>query len=374
MNIVQTSKRPALPTLVMHSRLSMLALPIGYLLLIFAAEALISFVAPVLGMLVHSLLVLASVLISSFDSDVQRRRLPLALALLSLSRILALTLPGTRIPDVLHVPLLGILLFISAIQVIRQLKYSRAELGFGQSRVLPQLAIGMGGFTLGTMAYALLLPQPIVEAYTWQSLGLMSVSLVLVTGFGEELIYRGLLQSSAQHALGAWAVVYGAVLYTTMQLITTLPMYVGFVLLVSLLFGQLVRWSGSLLGVSLAHALMNLVAFVLMPYLSTQSMLADTRLTIAMASTSIVALLGMFWLAKTHSVRLTLPATRLQASLSPARLRKMRHAHNLTIIDLALRSEVPARLIAEIENGWREATSEQLIQLFETLHAMDASQ
>src|SRR4030042_1835678 len=46
----------------------------------------------------------------------------------------------------------------------------------------------------GVAEYFILLPQPMVSEFTWQAIWLPALILLICIGFGEEFIFRGVLQ------------------------------------------------------------------------------------------------------------------------------------------------------------------------------------
>src|SRR4029453_9463384 len=118
------------------------------------------------------------------------------------------------------------------------------------------------------MEYAILRPTPLVESYSWRAVVLPILSLVIFTGFTEEVIFRGLLQTVAMPALGRWTLTYVSLLFAVLHIGYLSLADVAFVFGVGMLFGQIVRWGGSILGVTLAHGMTNVTLFMIMPYIT----------------------------------------------------------------------------------------------------------
>jgi hypothetical protein len=113
----------------------------------------------------------------------------------------------------------------------------------------------------------------------WRDLILAALSLAIFTGFMEEIIFRGLLQSMAGLALGRWGLLYVALLFGALHIGYLSVADVVFVTAVGVAFGLVVRWSGSILGVTLAHGLTNITLFLVMPTLTRAAPSAASTLT-----------------------------------------------------------------------------------------------
>ncbi len=88
--------------------------------------------------------------------------------------------------------------------------------------------------------------------------------LSLAAGWGEELLFRGVLQTKLQQHLGLWpAVVVASVVFGGLHAIT--PLYFLLATIIGFAFGWLFYYTGSLVSVSLAHALYD---FWALAYLS----------------------------------------------------------------------------------------------------------
>jgi membrane protease YdiL (CAAX protease family) len=394
----------------------------AYLSLICAAELLLALVDPGIGLAVHALLLLALTLHAGLGRGADGRKLALALTLAPLLRILSLALPLANVPRLAWYPVVSAPLLISALLVIRQLRMSRAELGLRPGNMLIQLMLMGGGLGVGAAEYVLLGSPQLIVAFSWNALTLLAVVLLVFTGFVEELIFRGLLQAAALSALGRWSLIYVSLLFAALQIGYLSVPVVAFALVIGLLFACAARWSGSIVGVVLAHGLANVTLFILMPFLARQAsspVAIFIRSAIAtgttLASVALAILLGRaVWLrraarlahspepvvkqlpapaglarasnARSPSVPaararqdrklffnalLTRPAHRANQTpnLAPAApmIRTLRRAARMTYVELGQRAQLPARLLAEIEYGLRLPDHDQLGQIFQAL-------
>jgi uncharacterized protein len=236
-----------------------------YLALVAVAEYITAAVEPRGGMLLHLLLLSALLVHATVGQSSERRKLALALMLAPLIRLLSLSLPLIHFPPIARYPIVAIPLLCGAWMICRQTEISRQDLGLRRGSLSLNLLLMGGGLLLGAVEYIILRPQPLDTIVSWQGALLAVLSLTLFTGFVEELIFRGLLQSLAQQALGQWALVYVSLLFGVLHIGYLSVIDVLFVTAVGLLFAQIARWCGSITGLTLAHGLTNVTMFLIMP-------------------------------------------------------------------------------------------------------------
>jgi len=259
--------------------------------LFFAPELLIAFDSPILAMGIYAVLLVVLVIQRAFftRSDAERN-LYFGLLLLPLMRMTSLALPFTQLPVQYWHLTAATPLTLCALLLLRWFRHSRSSTRLGSNNLSFQLLIAFGGIALGIAA------TNVLQASPWANvnalLGLDSLlrwlplsSALVITAVCEEIIYRALIQSQAVALFRGVGVIYSALLYAIMSVssftVPTLGSFqFAFVFLTALLFGCIVYWTGSIVGVSLAHALMNCTAMILLPLAQLQP---DTD-----ASTSVV--------------------------------------------------------------------------------------
>jgi LysM repeat protein len=96
---------------------------------------------------------------------------------------------------------------------------------------------------------------------------LPALILLIGTGFNEELVFRGVMQSAASDALGKWAILYVTVVFAVLHLGYKSVVDVAFVFAVGLFFGWVVAKTRSLLGVTLSHGITNIALYLVVPFL-----------------------------------------------------------------------------------------------------------
>lgn len=240
----------------------------SYLALIGVAELVTSLASLMLGLALHIGLFIGLLLHGSLAPQAQQRAMILSLALAPLIRILSLTLPLDHFPRLAWYPLVGAPVIGAAWMLMRQLELRGAEVGLRLGSVPAQLLLGAGGVCLGAVEYEILRPELLAPVDTWQQFGLAALILFVGTGFMEELVFRGLLQTVALRALGKAGLPCIAMLFAVLHIGYLSFTDVLFVGAVGLIFGYSVMRSGSLLGVAVAHGLTNITLFLVLPALN----------------------------------------------------------------------------------------------------------
>ncbi len=242
------------------------AIALAYLAVIALAEVVHTFVDLRLGLVLHGALLVVLLLHAALASEYPYHRLLLALALAPLIRMSSLAVPLLRFPQLYWYLIISVPLFIGAGLTARALGLSREQLGLTIRKVPLQLLVALTGITFGIVEYNVLKLEPLIEEPTWESLMVGGAILMICTGLSEELIFRGVIQRVSVQALGRFGLVFTAMLFATLHIGWGSPLDVVFVFGVALLFGWVTESSWSLLGVTLAHGITNIVLFLVMPF------------------------------------------------------------------------------------------------------------
>jgi membrane protease YdiL (CAAX protease family) len=243
-----------------------LLIALGYLLLIAAAELIVTFVEPRVGLAIHGGVLIVLLIHSALASGHSYHGLLVSLSLAPLIRMVSLSMPLVEFPILLWYLIISVPLFAATMLAARNLGFSWDELGIAVRKVPVQILVGATGLLLGAVEYYILRPDPLVPVFSWQSILVPALILVACTGFGEELIFRGVLQRSSMRALGRFGWIYVAVVFAVLHVGYKSVADVLFVFGVALMFGWVVEKTRSLVGVTLAHGLTNVVLFLIMPF------------------------------------------------------------------------------------------------------------
>jgi membrane protease YdiL (CAAX protease family) len=178
-----------------------------------------------------------------------------ALALVPLLRLLSLAIPLRRFDPLLWQLMIGLPLLLATVLAIRPVGLSARDAGLGLGRVSGwwQLVIALTGLPLGYAAFSITRPELPPSANSLLALMGGVIVLVIFGGFLEELLFRGLVQGAATPLLGPISPLFAGLASAAVYLGTLDPLVILFMGLVGVLFGALVRRTGSIWGVALAH-------------------------------------------------------------------------------------------------------------------------
>jgi len=245
---------------------------VAYLAAITCAEIVTMFLHPLWGVVGHTIIMAMLIVRAARSSDRYHQQLALSLTILPLLRIidLSLILSLIQVTPMLRFPIIYAPLLVGGFMVMRLLGYKRSEVGLtlGPLRSIPlQLGIASSGFLLGWLEDLILKPEPMVSEISW-TVVLLALILVATTGFVEEFVFRGVLQRAAAESIGGWrGIIYVSVLFAVMHMGFQSWIDVLFVFAVGMFFAWVVKRTGSLLGVTLAHGITNITLFLVIPFL-----------------------------------------------------------------------------------------------------------
>ena len=249
---------------------------IFYLLVLTLAEVIAVLVSPLVGVILHMVILFVLIVHAAFTWSLPIHRFLLALTLVPTIRIISLSLPLVQFPLTYWFFITSVPLFGAAYVTKRELNFTWRQVFGARWRGLPlQLLIGLTGVFLGYVEYLILQPEPLIESFSWQNILLPSLILLISTGFLEEFIFRFLLQRTSIERLGvAWGIVYVAIFFAVLHIGHHSVPNFFFVLVVGLIFGWLAYKTGSILGVTIAHGMTNIFLFLVVPFLSLGSSLS----------------------------------------------------------------------------------------------------
>jgi membrane protease YdiL (CAAX protease family) len=238
-----------------------------YLLLLAAAELLTTFARPQLGLAFHGFLLVLLFLHASLLRVKAQQRLLYTLALAPLIRLLSLSMPLTPYQFSYWYAIIGLPLLLAAFLVLRLTAYRPVDVGLTIRKLPLNLIIGLIGLPLGWLEYQILKPPPLLPTAGLPQLLLAALILLVFTGFLEEFIFRGLMQRASYNIMGIYGLYWVSLLFAVLHIgYRSLPDFC-FVLLVGLTFAHIVKRTGSIWGVTLAHGLTNITLYLLIPLL-----------------------------------------------------------------------------------------------------------
>jgi membrane protease YdiL (CAAX protease family) len=240
-----------------------------YLALITVAELVTTFAEPRVGLILHGGLLVLLLIHAALAAAEPYHRLLLGLVLAPLIRMLSLCLPLLDFPLLYWYLIISVPLGLATLLAARALGFSREQMGFTVRKVPLQLLVALTGITFGMAEYFILRPDSLIDSPSFRNLLISSTILLVCTGFAEEFIFRGVIQRASIQALGRFGLLYTAILFAVLHIGYGSALDVGFVFVVAIVFGLIAESTWSLLGVTVAHGLTNIVLFVVMPFLAT---------------------------------------------------------------------------------------------------------
>ena len=241
---------------------------LGCLLGVATAE-LITIWEPVFGIFLHLLLLTAFLVLALGEHGRGLPVIGLALAVAPTIRILSLTMPLSNFPQLSWHLIVSVPLFVMVSLIARALQIDRRRLGLVFDLSPVQWAIALIGLPLGLIQYLILRPEAaLVPNFDWRLMWLPALALLISTGFLEELIFRGLLYEVATRLFGMMGgIAYVSALFGVLHLGYQSIVDLLFVLVVALVFGEMRRRTGTILGLAVAHGLTNITLFLIYPFL-----------------------------------------------------------------------------------------------------------
>lgn len=229
-------------------------------------ELATTYIEPRVGMIVHCMVLLSLYFTSFNGADENERAFLVSMAFAPLIRILSLALPLMEFPTLYWYLITSIPLFLGLVIAGNTLEISWANLGMNLRRLPLQILIGLSGLVFGTLEYVILRPKPLAPALEWRYILWPAFVLLVCTGLLEEMIFRGLMQYTAEHGLGRWTNLYVSLIFAVLHIGYQSVVDVIFVLVVGFFFGWIVERTHSLIGVTLAHGATNILLFLVMPF------------------------------------------------------------------------------------------------------------
>jgi membrane protease YdiL (CAAX protease family) len=259
-----------------------------FALAIMAAELFVTLFNVRTGMVIHvfllvALLVLASVIWyregragafiveTAGETVIQGTpgyRFYLTLTLAPIIRILSLAIPMWNFPVMYWYLVTGAPLLLTSFVIIRAAGYRPEDVCLRLGRLWGQAGVALVGVPLGWIEYQILRPASLLPGGNVKMLVLAGFILLIFTGLVEEVIFRGILLKAADDYLGkTHSLIYCCSIFAILHIIHNSALDVVFVFGVALLFIFFVRRTGSLLGVTLAHGITNIMLYLVWPLL-----------------------------------------------------------------------------------------------------------
>jgi len=239
-----------------------------YLIAITAAEIVTAHYSVEIGIAMHTLILFALLVNSSLTSSSMFSNLLRSMMILPMIRIIGLSIPIMQVQPLYWFPIIAIPLFGASFTLMRTQKLTRKKVGLIVGNIPLQLAIALSGVVLGFVEYMILKPQPLISSFTFETVLIGGVILLISTGFAEELLFRGILQRNAENVLGnIYGLIYTAVLFTALHIGWNSTLDLLFVFGVAIFYGYAFQKTRSLFGITFSHGISNTFLFLIVPFI-----------------------------------------------------------------------------------------------------------
>ena len=240
---------------------------IAYIAFIVFAEAVTSFVDPVYGFSLHSLILVSLLVLYSLKHGGNpSSKLYLSLSLAPLIRIISLSMPLTIFPRYVGYIVVYIPVLVATVATMRVQGIGFKDAGITFKRPVEQAVIALTGIPIGFVDYLILRPEPLAPGLSFWGLTFLALALLLSTGLVEELVFRGIMQRYAVEALGEKLGLIGvALVFTSLHIGWLSILDLAFIFCIGLFYGFSTLRTGNIVGVSLSHGITNVVLFMVAP-------------------------------------------------------------------------------------------------------------
>jgi uncharacterized protein len=190
-----------------------------------------------------------------------------AVMLLPLIRIFDFALPLVFFRQVYWSLIISIPLLVAVAFLAKNLNIRPVDSGLILGNIPLQLTVGITGIAFGYLEYSLIHPLPLVSAFSPEALLVPALILMAFTGFTEELVFRGLIQTLGVRVYGPLeGILFSSALFTVMHVGFNSGPHLVYIMAVSVFYGFVFYKTKSISGVVLSHGLTNIVLFMVAPY------------------------------------------------------------------------------------------------------------
>jgi hypothetical protein len=241
---------------------------ISYLVFILGAELITFYNLAPWSILMEVIIIISLVINSITTKDLKLSYLLQAMILLPLVRIIGLIIPVTEIQPLYWLVIITIPVAVAILILMKNLQIKVKDVGITSAKPLYQLLVGLSGISLGLVEYLILQPEAIISNLSIMNIILASSVIMVSTGLIEELIFRGIIQKTAENIMGNfWGIIFVSILFTSFSVSWNSPLNLIFIFIVSLFYGYVYQKTRSILGVSMSHGLCNLLLYLYLPFI-----------------------------------------------------------------------------------------------------------
>jgi membrane protease YdiL (CAAX protease family) len=234
------------------------------------AELLTALVEPIAGLICHGIILTILLVNTALLRNKHSQNFILSLILVPLVRIMSLSMPLAKLPQIYWYPLIYAPLLAAAIVVMQNVKLKPRDIGFTIKRLPWQIAGGIVfGMATGVLEWAVLRPQALVTEFTLEAVLAPAIIMFVTTGFVEEFIFRGVIQQTSKPVMGTMGLVYVSLTFAILHIGHLSALDIVLVFLIAICFAVMVKRTGSIVGVVFAHGTTNVFLYMVVPFLLT---------------------------------------------------------------------------------------------------------
>lgn len=237
-----------------------------FVFLIVLTETIFTFVSISIGVIIY-----LTILISLLIAVLMKNREPYqplysALTLIPLIRIISVSLPLTGIPEVFGIVAVSIPLFITGVMVAKIVGIKPKVIGFKIGKLHKQLLIALLGLPLGFIQFYMLQLDVKYKVTAPEEILMWAIALIICVGLLEEFLFRGILFNVTNKLLdGNKAMYFTSLLYAALAISSKSLFNVISTFFISILFCRIFMWKQSIVGISLAHGIINITVYLVCP-------------------------------------------------------------------------------------------------------------
>lgn len=239
-----------------------------YLLTLTLAEVITTFLNPVSGVIAHGSLLVALLIHATFTHEIHRRNFIASLSLVPLVRIMSLSMPLQSLPQIHWFILIYTPLLIAGGVAMWIFHLKPRDVGLTWRGLHLQLFMGLAsGIIFGLFEYEILRPEPLITELNWTQALTPALIILLTTGFVEEFIFLGILQKTAGRSMGWAGLIYTSTLFAILHMGHLSLFDALLVFGIALFYASWVAGTGSLIGASLSHGIINIILYLVAPFI-----------------------------------------------------------------------------------------------------------
>ncbi len=190
------------------------------------------------------------------------------LTLAPLIRILSVSMPISSLQQIHWYIIINFPLFMVISLMIKSHQINLNDIGLRIGKLDIQLSVALTGFVLGIIDFLLLRPSPLIKSLTIETFIVPALILLIFTGLSEELIFRGIIQRSAERVIGnIQGLLFTSILFASMHIGWKSIEDLVFVFFVGLFYGYIFQKTRCILGITISHGITNITMFLLAPFL-----------------------------------------------------------------------------------------------------------